>query len=669
MAMFAEFEIAAMFGTLVTYLYVALGLGLVIFFHELGHFAVAKWCDVFVERFSIGFGPVLWSFKRGETEYALSLIPFGGYVKMLGQDDIDPSQLSSEEIAQDPRSYSAKSVPQRMAIISAGVAMNIITGLLFFALAFQMGVEAAPSVIGSVEIGSPAWVAGLSTGDEIDQLNGEPIAEWSEVMLGVALSSGKVDLKGTHSDGEEFEKTIAPDESGTRRVLGVREPLGLRLIIPRDSDATATNPGMAAHNADPPFEPGDLIRRVDDVEVETFAQLQETLARRRDQTLTFYVQRKDEEESENLEAIRVGTNHFRTLGLTMDIGPISQIVQGSPAHEAGFKIGDKLTKVNGRVVGRDINPLRLPDEFAALAGEDVTVDVVRQEETGGPQEHQLTVKPRDIPGWLERPTGVDVPMSAAAIGIAYSVIPHVLEVEEGSPAANQGIQVGQSVKKVELIADPDAESDGSEKPIEIEFTEDTHNWAYAFWMIQSYPTRSLRVTVGVKPSEQVLEFAASDLVQSEDWFLPTRGIRLQVLTVERKASSVAEAAQMGLSHTEKNIVQIYLTLKSLVRGDVSPKELHGPVGIATVAYQVAEQGIAKLLLFLGFLSVNLAVLNFLPIPVLDGGHMVFLAWEAVTRKRPSERVLVAATYAGMMFVLSLMVFVLYLDIFVHLLGD
>ena len=92
-------------------LYVAAGIGLVIFFHELGHFAVAKWCNVCVERFSIGFGPVLWRTKRGETEYALSLVPFGGYVKMLGQDDIDPSQLSRDEIAQDPRSYSAKSVP------------------------------------------------------------------------------------------------------------------------------------------------------------------------------------------------------------------------------------------------------------------------------------------------------------------------------------------------------------------------------------------------------------------------------------------------------------------------------------------------------------------------------------------------------------------------------
>ena len=96
MDLLAATDFTAMLGVAVNILWVALGLGLVIFFHELGHFAVAKWCNVCVERFSIGFGPVLWRTKRGETEYALSLIPFGGYVKMLGQDDIDPSQLESK---------------------------------------------------------------------------------------------------------------------------------------------------------------------------------------------------------------------------------------------------------------------------------------------------------------------------------------------------------------------------------------------------------------------------------------------------------------------------------------------------------------------------------------------------------------------------------------------
>src|SRR5690606_19485457 len=82
-ALIVAFSISEMTTRVTNILYVAIGLGLVIFFHELGHFAVAKWCDVFVERFSIGFGPILIARKWGETEYALSAIPFGGYVKML----------------------------------------------------------------------------------------------------------------------------------------------------------------------------------------------------------------------------------------------------------------------------------------------------------------------------------------------------------------------------------------------------------------------------------------------------------------------------------------------------------------------------------------------------------------------------------------------------------
>jgi len=245
----------------------------------------------------------------------------------------------------------------------------------------------------------------------------------------------------------------------------------------------------------------------------------------------------------------------------------------------------------------------------------------------------------------------------------------VLEVTPDSPAAKHGIQRGQSVTKVELVGEGGTPSDGAPNTIEIDFTADKHNWAYAFWMIQSFPERKVRLTVGSDPAAHVVEVAPDEMIFEDDWYLPTRGIRLDILMTERKATGLVDALQMGVAHTKKNIIQIYLTLRSLIRGDVSPRELHGPVGIATVAYQVAEQGLAKLLLFLGFLSINLAVLNFLPIPVLDGGHMVFLTWEAITRKRPSERVLIGATYVGMAFVLSLMVFVLYLDIFVHWLGQ
>ncbi|MGB4738623.1 MAG: site-2 protease family protein, partial [Fuerstiella sp.] len=156
---------ASFLGSIGNALSVILGLGMVIFFHELGHFAVAKWCDVHVERFSIGIGPIIWSRQKGETEYALSALPFGGYVKMLGQDDMDPNQMTSDEIAENPRSYSAKKVWQRMAIITAGVTMNVITGFMFFAIAYRNGVVELTPIVGQAVPGMPAWEAGINAGD------------------------------------------------------------------------------------------------------------------------------------------------------------------------------------------------------------------------------------------------------------------------------------------------------------------------------------------------------------------------------------------------------------------------------------------------------------------------------------------------------------------------
>src|SRR5262249_26245550 len=113
---------------LATVVRAAAGLGLVIFIHELGHFLVAKWCDVHVETFSIGFGPALpgCSFQRGETTYMIALFPLGGYVKMMGEG------TESEEDENDPRSFKNKPVGQRMAIISAGVIMNVILACVCF---------------------------------------------------------------------------------------------------------------------------------------------------------------------------------------------------------------------------------------------------------------------------------------------------------------------------------------------------------------------------------------------------------------------------------------------------------------------------------------------------------------------------------------------------------
>ena len=117
---------------LLTILKVALGLGFVIFIHELGHFIMAKWNGVKVEKFSIGFGPTLFGFRRGETEYVVAALPLGGFVKMLGEGVEDEANKCT-----DPRAYPNKSVSARMAIISAGVIMNLFLAYACFVFKYM----------------------------------------------------------------------------------------------------------------------------------------------------------------------------------------------------------------------------------------------------------------------------------------------------------------------------------------------------------------------------------------------------------------------------------------------------------------------------------------------------------------------------------------------------
>ncbi len=646
---------------------VALGLGLVIFFHELGHFAVAKWCDVRVERFSIGFGPIIYSFKYGETEYALSIIPFGGYVKMLGQDDVDPSQLTSEEIALDPRSYSAKPVYQRMGIISAGVIMNIITGMLFFAFAFRLGVESMPSVVGAAIPGMPAWEAGIQPGDVIQKIDGNKATSYMDIIRSSAFSDGDITMEGTHPDGKTFEVKITPDRTGTRPQIGLIPANSLHIPVFEDPGASVTSKGTAAAKAEPGFLQGDTFKTIDGEPVKNYAQLQRTFAAKSNQTLKTGVNRKGAPPTETVD-ITVGNNPFRTLGLWMDIGPIEAIQDGSPAARAGMKVGDKITHLDGKDVGKTLNPLQLPNYFSDKAGETVQIVVKRQQDGAHPTEVSLNVVPLDNPAWLEHPIYANTPLAVGSVGIAFHVIPTVLKVEEGSPAAEAGILPEERIKKIKIMLPPNntlAEWGGIPE-VSYEFDDKNVNWANAFWEMQVRPGWPVELTVSNKRQlrdVKMVPWVDPKQKVGEQWSLPVRGIKMEFLRETQQADSMGQALGMGVEYTTNSAKDIYLTLRSLFTGRVSPLELSGPIKIASVAYEVAHQGYSELLLFLGFLSVNLAVLNFLPIPVLDGGHMVFLCWEGITRKRPNEQVLAAATYVGMIFVLGLMLFVLYLDIF------
>ena len=176
-----------------------LGFAFVIFIHELGHFAFAKWAGVRVEVFSIGFGPIIWSRTIGETRYALSLLPLGGYVRMLGQEDV-PGHAGEEDTS--PESYQSKNAGWKAAILFGGVLFNFVSSwLILVALAFY-GMPHFPPVVGAISptittmvdgereaVPSPAVALGLQRGDRITRINDEDIRDLEDILF-ATLSAG-----------------------------------------------------------------------------------------------------------------------------------------------------------------------------------------------------------------------------------------------------------------------------------------------------------------------------------------------------------------------------------------------------------------------------------------------------------------------------------------------
>lgn len=170
--------------------YALIALAFLIFFHELGHFLAARLCGVGVEVFSIGFGPKVIYKKIGKTQYALSLIPLGGYVKLKGQDDLDPLK---KDYSDD--SYTNKSATKKVIILSAGVIFNLLLAFLIYIFLAFSGVKVLSPVIDSVSESSPAFYAGLKPNDRILSIDDKKVRSFNEVSELIAKSQGEITLQ------------------------------------------------------------------------------------------------------------------------------------------------------------------------------------------------------------------------------------------------------------------------------------------------------------------------------------------------------------------------------------------------------------------------------------------------------------------------------------------
>jgi len=191
-------------------------LGVLIFVHELGHFLVAKWSGVGVLKFSLGFGPRLLGRKIGETEYVLSAIPLGGYVKMLGESE-DEEGLSPDD---EKRSFLKQPVFKRIAIVAAGPLFNFLFAILAFAVVYAVGVPVSTSMIGVVQEGGAAFETGVRSGDVITAINDAQVSRWSELASAVGESKGE-QLKIRIDRGSRvFDIYVTPQPVKSKNVFG-----------------------------------------------------------------------------------------------------------------------------------------------------------------------------------------------------------------------------------------------------------------------------------------------------------------------------------------------------------------------------------------------------------------------------------------------------------------
>ncbi len=211
-------------------------LGALIFVHELGHFLVAKRAGVSVLKFSLGFGPRIAGFSRGGTEYLLSAIPLGGYVKMLGEDP-------KEEVTDRERSFSAKPVGWRSLIILAGPGFNFLLAVVIFWVVFMIGVPTLATKVGDVMQGFPAHDAGLLRGDRIVAIDGRPLEKWEDLATQIHKSPGRPVRLTVERAGHRFDLVVAPKPTKQKNLFGEEQEIGLLGIAPAEEFLTErTNP-------------------------------------------------------------------------------------------------------------------------------------------------------------------------------------------------------------------------------------------------------------------------------------------------------------------------------------------------------------------------------------------------------------------------------------------
>ena len=677
------------------------GFGFVVFFHELGHFLAAKWVGIRVEQFAVGFGQALFAWRKGigwkigttnkelhrrveahltskekgdpqfpeniehsdelinkaadelglgETEYRLNWIPLGGYVKMLGQDD-----LKANAVAEDPRAYNRKGIPQRMLVVSAGVIMNIILAAIGFMVVFLIGLKAPAPIVGSLLSGSPAQKAGLQVGSKILTMDGVVQHDFTKIALNTALlrEGADVPLVFELPGNPKVVKTttIRPErmepDSKAFLSLGIRQSEDLLGVDSKEvsaeefkklEDTTLSLPDRGK------IKPGDTIVAIrgTPVKVDEYYLFDRALQDSKGQPVAITVKNERGVSREELITPRLerpfGSKSLNFIG--MQPRPMVDGIPETTSVKGKLLPGDVIVAINMIDLQNHPDDKMLKDvaNKAYQGGQKLTLYVERNGQT------------KAIEG-IEPKTHIDKNSYGLGIQLGADTAPVASTVLPDSPAKKAGIPDGARI----ISADGEAVSSWLQLRDVLDRSEGNHK------IIASVPDPKNPNDYEKEPQTFTVVLSATD-VQDLKNLRATHELVLRDHSFSRHASGPLEAAAWGISETHDFVLQFYVTLKRMFQGSVSASNMMGPVGIVSAGARFAFKGADWLIWFLAMISANLAVVNFLPIPIVDGGLFTFLILEKIQGKPLSPKVQAVAQIVGFALIISVFLLVTYQDI-------
>ncbi|MCW5775700.1 MAG: site-2 protease family protein [Phycisphaeraceae bacterium] len=708
-------SLLGLLGTALDLALVIVGFGLIVFVHELGHFLAARWAGIRVLAFAIGFGPAIVSYRKGlgwrrgstereytaslrasgegldrrdpsslsPTEYRINVLPFGGYVRMLGQEDLAPGAVSEA-----PDSYQNCPPTKRMVVISAGVVMNLIAAMLAFMFVFMVGLETEPAKVGRVWPEGPAATVvaanaaelgvtddGLRPGDRIVRIGDREPRTFDDVVLAVATASpDRPVVVEVERDGvaAPLRFAITPERGTLTGLLdlGIEPARALRIDpqLARHADAWAE---VAPRIGLPGVEPG--MRLVS-------AGGRSGLAGAADAELAFrdsggeavpLVFESDDGRRVEVSAAprtelmtsdanpdpKVVTPLTHLLGLTpvMKVGSASE---GDRGYAEGLREGDVFARV-GTLEFPSIAAGRA--EIQRHAGRTVPVVVLRKNPGTGEvervalepsvsragtigfgaddtaRESTLLALPPESLTDLRRDA---VPAAPPAAGLITRPGTRVLSVG-GAPVADF-TQLREALR----VATGDAQLRGEPATVSLEL---------------ELPVERAGVPV-VRTAEWTLTGADLAALHALSWRPPFDVAVFELESFRRRATGPINAVTEGVRETHRMMMMTYLTIARLFQGTVKVEHLRGPVGIADLGTRIADRGIIWLIFFLGLISVNLAVINFLPLPIVDGGQFLMLVYEQVRGRPVPIPVQNAVTMAGLLLIGTVFLVVTFHDV-------